>query len=263
MRRSLMTAVSFVMLLFLFGCSVLGVNVSDAAGPTEVGFPVLPDINVYPSNVVIGVSGPYSTKERMVEEAILGCARLVALSEALAVDNRVVTQWDSKKGLRSFATEGNAYFDDSSLAEIIGRLVILEIIFDKEAVAVVVACDGTHKPDDRPYVGSLGPDGKPQWLTNIPKSEAYRFGVGSSGSYRFLNDSLEAADFEAAQNLLDRHADQLYAKGFTKTVQNQTETRMETGIYQASKALLQGFMVVSRYHDQETNTYWSLVAVPK
>lgn len=39
--------------------------------------------------------------------------------------------------------------------------------------------------------------------------------------------------------------------------------RMETGIYQASKALLQGFMVVSRYHDQETNTYWSLVAVPK
>ena len=262
MKRSLMTAASILTLLLLLGCSVLGGTVAGDVGPTEVGFPALPDINTYPSNVVIGISGPYSTKERMVEEAILGCARLVALSEALAVDNRIVTQWDSKKGLRSFATEGNAYFDDSSLAEIIGRLEILEIIFDKDAGAVVVARDGIRKPDDRPYVGSLNPDGKPQWLTSIPKSEAYRFGVGSSGSYRFLNDSLEAADFEAAQNLLDRHADQLYAKGFTKTVQKQTETRMETGIYQASKALLQGFMVVSRYHDQKTNTYWSLVAVP-
>lgn len=263
MRIGKIAAASLGMLLLLsVGCSSLEHTHHGGDLATMGDALTLLDMGGYPSNVYIGLSGPYSSQERMVQEGILSCARLIALGEAIAVDSRIVTQWDSKKGLRSFATEGNAYYDDSNIAEIVRRLEIVSIAFEKDAGAVVVARDVALDAKGRPSVGGYNEDGKPLWLREIPEDDHFRFGVGASGKYRFLNDSLEAADFAAAQDLLDRRTDQLYSKGYTKVASGQNGDVMETGLYQASKGLLEGFMVVARYYDAGTDTYWSLAAVP-
>ena len=152
--------------------------------------------------------------------------------------------------------------DDSKIAEIVSRLEVVSVSFDKDAGAIVVARDVSLDASKRPSVDGYDEDGKPLWLRDFPKLEGFRFGVGVSGKYRFLNDSLEAADFAAAQDLLDRSTDQLYSKGYTKLANGKSGNVMETGLYQASMGLLQGFMVVARYFDAETDTYWSLASVP-
>lgn len=261
-RKTVAASLGMLLLLFI-GCSSLKqVLYTGDPSPMSDVLAML-DTSGYPSNVFIGLSGPYSTQEKMVQEGILSCARLIALSEAIAVDNRIVTQWDSKKGLRSFATEGNAYYDDSTIAGIVNRLEVVSVSFDRDAGAIVVAQDLTLEAQSRPPTGGYGSDSKPLWLREIPENDGYRFGVGISGPYQFLNDSLEAADFAAAQDLLDRNTDQLYSKGYTKVTSDRNGEVMETGMYQASKGILEGFMVVARYFDIETGTYWSLAAVPK
>jgi hypothetical protein len=40
------------------------------------------DVSKYPGNVYVGISGPYSTKERMVEEAILSAAKSIHLNSS-------------------------------------------------------------------------------------------------------------------------------------------------------------------------------------
>lgn len=256
-------AASLGMLLLLFaGCSSLNQAPYTGGAPPGDALAIL-DMSRYPTNVFIGISGPYSNQERMVQEGILSCARLIALSEAIAVDNRIVTQWDSKKGLRSFATEESAHYDDSTLATIINRLEVVSVSFDRDAGAIVVVRDLLLDAEPRPTTGGYGSDGKPLWIRELPENDVFRFGLGMSGPYRFLNDSLEAADFVAAQNLLDRKTDHLYSKGYTKVISGQDDEVMETGIYQASMGLLKGFMVVARYYDAGTGTYWSLAAVPR
>jgi len=230
----------------------------DGYGRSEGAVLAMLDMSGQPADVFVGISGPYSTKERMVQEAILSCARLIALSEAVALDNRLVTQWNSDKGLRSFATESNAYYDGSRLVDIVNRLEVLTVSFDENAGAIVTARDRTHESGKRPEVGGYGADGRPAWTKEHPQVAGFRFGVGTSGIYRYLNDSLEAADFAAAQDLLDRYTDQLYVKGYTKL----DGGAMETAAYQESTGLLQGFMVVARYFDVAAGTYWSLAAVP-
>lgn len=265
MSRKVLLAASLIgMLLLLYiSCSSLEQSLTKNAIAPKGNILFEIDPSKYPANIVIGISGPYSTQERMVQEGIISCARLIALSEAIAVDNRIVTQWDSNKGLRSFATEGNAYYDNSVIGKIIDRLEIVSFSIDKEAGAIVVACDITREAFPRPLVDGIDSQEKPRWLYELPESDEYRFGVGMSGPYRFLNDSLEAADFEAAQDLLARYTDQLYSKAYSKVSSSKEGEMMETGVYQASEGLLEGFMVVARYFDAETNLYWTLAAVPK
>lgn len=221
------------------------------------------DVAPYPTDCFVGISGPYSSKERMVQEAIIGCARQVALNEIIEIDSRIVTQWDSRKGLLSFATEEKAYYDERALAPIIERLEILSITFDAKAGAVVVAQDPLKTGVERPQIKGVDKKGKPLWVTTFPEHEAYYFGVGTSGPYRFLNDSLEAADFTAAQDLLNKYPDFLFAKSYVNVQEGRGGTLMESGTYQDARGILRGFMVVSRYYDELTKSFWSLVAVPK
>ena len=157
------------------------------------------DLRSHPANVYLGISGPYSTQERMVEKAILACAKSILLEKALAMDNTLVMQSNSNKGLLSFAQKGKAYYDDTSLKDVVEALVVLSVTFDPKAGAVVLARYPDSFHTKRIYTASVSSHGRPDWLVRLPQVDGYRFGIGSSRAYYFLNDSLEASDFAAAQ----------------------------------------------------------------
>ncbi|AEV28674.1 hypothetical protein SpiGrapes_0847 [Sphaerochaeta pleomorpha str. Grapes] len=215
------------------------------------------DVSSYAQNVYVGLSGPYSTEKEMVEQAIVNCAKNILIADAIALDSRVVSQWGTGKNKQFFASDDHAYYDDAQLANTIGRLVLISVTYDQEAGAIVVARDPEKKGGKRPYQSSYGDDGKPTWLKTYPEVGGYLFGVGSSRPYYFLNDSLEAADFSAAQNLLDLQSDYT----FSKSVVDVHNEDLDRTLYQNSRALLQGFSIVSRYYDKETDTYWSLASI--
>ncbi len=214
------------------------------------------DVSNYPSNVYVGLSGPYSTQEKMVSEAILSAARSIHIKQALALDSRLVTSYRSDKGLQSFAKDEAASFDDTSMAETINQLEILDVYFDRDAGAVVVVENTQEDGKARVYESKYNKEGKPTWLTLYPKVEGYRFGVGSAKRHYFLNNSLEAADFAAAQNLLDLKTEHAYS---IENVTTENEL-MERSLYQAQRGLLKGFTIIARYYEKETDTYWSLAA---
>lgn len=254
MRRILLAC---IILLTLIGCSTTG-GVSDRRFGSDTLS--LLDLSSYPANVYGGISGPYSTKERMVEEAILGCAKSILLERALAMDTTLVMQSSSNKGLIAYAQKEKAYYDDKSLKEIVEALEILSITFDAKAGAVVLARYPDGMQTKRIYTVRAVSEGKPDWLVSLPQVDGYRFGIGSSKAYYFLNNSLEASDFSAAQNLLDFNTEHAYSKSLTTTLDG-SESTMDSVLYQAQRGLLQGFTVVDRYYDKDSDTYWSLASI--
>jgi hypothetical protein len=82
--------------LLLFGCRTVSTEQKQEDALAYL------DVSSHPSNVYVGLSGPYSTQERMVEEAILSAAKSIHLKKALALDSRLVTSYTSDKGMLSF-----------------------------------------------------------------------------------------------------------------------------------------------------------------
>lgn len=214
------------------------------------------DVSEYPDNVYIGISGPYSTTERMVEQALISAARSIHLQKALAMDSRLVMSYRSDKGLQSFATEEAAYYDDTALAKTIENLNVLSLHFTEQAGAIVIVEDTSRDGRKRIYQSSYDQNGKPTWLGELPRVEGYQFGVGSTKRYYFLNDTLEAADFSAAQSILDLKT----AHALVKEKVTLANELMKRDLYQAQRGLLSGFTILARYYDEETETYWSLAS---
>lgn len=199
------------------------------------------DLSDHPANVYVGISGPYSAKERMVEEAILSCAKSILLERALALESTSVMQSSATEGLLVFAQKEKASYDD-------------------EAGSVVVARYLAHPPTRRSYVASSGPEGRPLWLGSLPDADGYRFGIGSSKAHYFLNDTLEASDFAAVQNILDLYTEHAYSKGIN-TLREGDLSSMKDTLFQTQRGLFRGFTIVDRYYDTESDTYWSLASI--
>jgi len=246
-----------ILLISLIGCSSTG-GVSYMS--SEENALSLLNLNSHPANVYVGISGPYSTQERMVEAAILACAKNILLERALAMDNTLVMQGSSTQGLLSFAQKENAYYDDNSLKEIIQALEVLSVTFDEHAGSIVLARYPDSFHAKRNYKVTFDPDGKPDWLVQLPQVDGYRFGIGCSKSYYFLNDSLEASDFSAAQNLLDFNTEHVFSKSLSIT-RDGSVSSMDNVLYQAQRGLLLGFTIVDRYYEKESDTYWSLASI--
>lgn len=143
----------------------------------------------------------------MVEEAILSAAKSIHLNQALALDSRPATSCHSSVGLKSFAIEEGAYYDDTVIAKTIEALEVLSIRFDGQAGAVVVVVFPEQKAAPRVYQSAYDEQGKPVWLKTYPEVAGFRFGLGPAKRHYFLPDSLKAADFAVAQNLLDLKTD--------------------------------------------------------
>ncbi len=247
-----------IMIISLSGCSTTG-GVSESE-PDDQRDLSLVDLSSYPSDVYVGISGPYSTQERMVEQAILACAKSILLERALAMENTLVMQDSSSKGLISFAQKEKAYYDDASLKEVVEALELLSVTLDDKAGAVVFARYPDSSKTKRFHISGTDTFGKPNWLTSLPQVDGYRFGIGSSKARHFLNDSLEASDFAAAQNLLDFNTEHSFSKSLT-TTRDGSAASMDNVLYQAQRGLLLGFRVVDRYYDEESDTYWSLASI--
>ena len=221
------------------------------------------NLDAYPLNVFLGVSAPYSTNEKEIAEALYNCARSIAISDGLQVTSKLVSESSSEKGLLSFATDGEALYSEGEVAAILARLELLEVRDNGREGVVVIAADPLKAPIARPYVQQFDMDGRPKWIADPPQIEGYLVAVGETLGYRYLRDSLEAADVTAAQALLEKSMEarteaRSYALDIASEGLGNDISYFQEGVYQINTGSLEGFAVLARWYDRHENRYYSL-----
>jgi hypothetical protein len=224
------------------------------------------NLDRYPMNVYMGIAAPYTDRNRMVREAILQCARTIAISERIEMESRVVSEMDTVQGLISFATAGKSVYWEEQLQEIVNRIELKEVREIPGEGVVVIAADPVKFSGQRPYVQEFGSDGRPTWVDREPQLPGYRVAVGETLGYRFLRDSLEAADVLAAEALLNKVQTTMtlirsYVVTAEETTTSSSSTFMCTGVFEETIGVLDGFTVLARWYDAKLNRFYSLAVV--
>lgn len=228
-------------------------------------FDALWNLDGYPMNVFYGLAAPSGDREAMAAEALYRCARSVAISEHLYVSTGLVTE-SAGAQLQSWASRGEAVYDESSIEGIASRLKTLELIEGKEGM-LLIAEDPAKTAVRRPDAGGRDKTGRPAWIDSPPQIPGYIAAVGETKGYRFLTDSLEAADIAAAYALMEASADTVtearsYSETAKATGQTQTGEAGRNGVFQLSRGTIQGFYVLARWFDARKNVYYTLAVCP-
>ena len=229
------------------------------------GFDTLWNLDQYPMNVFYGIASPSGNREAMAAEALYRCARSVAISEHLYVSTGLVTETSGSQ-LQTFATRGEAVYDEGSVEGIAARLKTLEAIEGPEGL-LLVAEDPAKTAAPRPDAGGRDDSGRPLWVDNPPRLQGFIAAVGETRGYRYLKDSLEAADIAAAYALMESSADTItearsYSETATMTGQTRTEEAGMNGVFQLSRGNIKGFYVLARWFDARNNIYYTLAVCP-
>ena len=156
------------------------------------------NLSEYKTNVYIGVSSVYSTKEKMLEVAIMNAARNILIDEYLVLNKVLISEKQSGFGYTNFKSDELFVYQDKHLPQIINALDILEIYFSPEAGCIVIAEDTRVKGKERVYKVEYDENNIPTWVNERPVIDSYLVGVGSTLGYRLFVDSLYAAEIGRA-----------------------------------------------------------------
>jgi len=225
------------------------------------------NLDDYPMNVYLGISAPYVDTNKMVSEALYQCARSIAISHRIQVESSLVSESSAQAGMLSFATEGSAVYFENEIKEILERLELREVRGDSGVGIVVIATDPSVPALPRPFTETYDLTGRPSWVDQLPKIPGYLTAVGETLGYRFVRDSLEAADVLAAEQLLRLSSEAVtqarsYSTSSTLNTGSGSQESFQEGVLQISEGTLQGFYVLARWYDSASNRYYSLAVVP-
>ena len=248
--------------LVLASCASTGDTVNQG---TNVSNDIISAYNSFNGKVFLGVSGAYTNDEEATKIAVSNCAKMIALYEELVFAADVDIREITSLGYEYFKVKSRGVYDESKIANIISSMNILQIARgDRETgVYVLASYDGSENNNFKVNT-TYSASGKPAWIDDPPHFDGYRSAVGVTKEYYYLQDSLEAAAFEGAVNIVLNHAGTLTASNelmsmsssSSSTKSSQSYTR---DLYQVNFNVLDGFTVLSYYYDKSTRTYYSLV----
>jgi hypothetical protein len=218
------------------------------------------NLTSYDDNVYVGVSNPYSTKEKMLEVAIINVAKDILIDEYLVLKKSIVSENKSNLGYTYFDTDELFVYKDENLAEIINSLEILKIYFSDTAGCIVIAEDTRVKGSARIYNPVLNEDGIPTWVEQKPQIDGYIVGVGSTLGYRLLGDSLLAADHEAVYDISSQYGNLTsYLQNYFVLKQTDFSAYSQEGKIHKELAVVEGIQNIDYWYDKENNMFYSLI----
>lgn len=218
--------------------------------------------NGYRGRVYLGISGPYESDAQATEVAVMNCAKNIALSEELRVRSDVDLKSITKYNYEKFKIYSKSIYDVYKLKTILNNMEILTIERGEYDTGVYVLAyyDGSEsKGFDFPV--SYDANGRPSWIENPPQMLGYITGVGVAKGYYYLQDSIEAAAFEGAIDLIFQQDRALVVSSeMINILDSAIRQEMTRDVYQINYGMLDGFTVLAYWHDQQERTYFALVA---
>ncbi|MGD1823067.1 MAG: hypothetical protein ACPKM0_09955 [Pleomorphochaeta sp.] len=218
------------------------------------------NLSEYEDNVYVGVSSVYSTKEKMLEVAIINVAKNILIDEYLVLNKVLISENKSDFGYTKFDSNELFVYQDEHLPEIIESIEILEIHFSDEAGCIVIAKDTRRSGKKRVYKVEYDKDGIPTWVNERPEIDSYIVGVGSTLGYRLFVDSLYAADHEAIYDISSQYGNVTsYLQNYFALKQTDFSSYSQEGKVHQELAVVQGLTHVDYWYDEEKNLFYSLI----
>lgn len=219
------------------------------------------EISTYDDNVFVGVSGVYSTKEKMLEEAILDCARNVLINEYLAL--KIVSYLENNRYIY-FKSDDKIVYKDETIVDVIENLDIFSINFDSKLGCIVFAKNSTVKGKKRPFQTVCNSEGIPNWILKLPIIEGYYISVGKVSEYSTIRKSIEASDFNAIENMFSQVGD---LESFVVDLQYKKDRNnyniYYSESYQGKIGVVSGVQVISHWYDERNKEYYSLAILKR
>ncbi|MGD1817171.1 MAG: hypothetical protein ACPKNR_09070 [Pleomorphochaeta sp.] len=218
------------------------------------------NLSEYKDNVYVGVSSVYSSKERMLEVAIMNVAKNILIDEYLVLNKILISEKTSDLGYTNFKSNELFAYQDKYLPQIINSIKILKIYFSSEAGCIVIAKDTRVSGKKRIYEVEYDDDGIPTWVYNRPEIKGYFVGVGSTLAYRLLVDSLYAADHEAVYDISSQYGNiKSYLNNYYALKQTDSTTLFLDGKVHKELAILCNLKHVDYWYDEINNMFYSLI----
>lgn len=218
------------------------------------------NLSEYDDNVYVGVSSIYSTKEKMLEVAIINVAKNILIDEYLVLNKSIISESKSNIGYTYFDTDELFVYKDEKLPQIINSLEIIKIYFAQEAGCIVIAKDTRVKGKKRVYKPQYDENGVPTWIKERPVIDGYIVGIGSTLGYRLFVDSLLAADHEAIYDISSQNGNiTSYLQNYFAIKQTDFSTYSQEGKVHKELATVEGLQNVDYWYDTKNNMFYSLI----
>lgn len=210
---------------------------------------VFSDYEEYEGSVYMGISGPYTDKNTAYRKALENACTMAALSQSLRMRADLDMVTDTRHDRNSFRVYSAGSYDGTVYEAVMAGMEIEDLIWyggDIGAVAFIKYGDGTRIQWDHDRT----------WVASSIEVPGYAFAVGTVGEYYYIQDSINAAAYEGAVNLVLNHQKSIIAVNEEITMNN---TDMMAYSYQIGFNILKGFTVLAYYYDPDNRTYTALV----
>jgi hypothetical protein len=201
----------------------------------------------------VGYCGKYQDKNLAKQVAINHALIIMAKQEQIRLIFEVEEFADGR--LRLLNPTFEQFYEESILSRIMQDYKVVDSLCIEDGYFVLLSCPSS----DRFSVRSSGgkPWGaQPKWTKELPGSKDFIYGIGIVGKYsswvRARKDADEYARFDLGKNI-EIKAESIHA------VKRDNKFIIESKIIRQSYDLtLKQTLIVSRWYDQENDTYYSL-----
>lgn len=202
----------------------------------------------YEGSVYMGVSGPYLDKAEGFRQALTNACTMAAVAQSVRMRADYDIRVDDRRDINSMDVYSSAVYDQETLNDVYQNMELVSLEwFGGEVGAVAFIRYGS--------VERIEWDHDDDWTSIATEYPGYVFAVGEVGEYYYIQDSINAAAYDAAVNLVDVSADTLYAVNEVTRTDN---SNMRVNSYQIGVNVLEGFTVLAYDYDPKTRTFYAL-----
>ena len=240
-----------IAILILLGFAVFSPQspfLAAASGSAEFNS-VFSDYEEYEGSVYMGISGPYTDQETAYRKALENACTMAAVAQSLRMRADLDMVTDTRRDIDRFKVYSSGVYSQEVLDDVMAGMEIENLIWyggDVGAVAFIRYGNAER----------LSWNHDPSWITKGIEIPGYVFAVGTVGEYYYIQDSINAAAYEGAVNLVPNHQKSIIAVNEESMMDTDDMTVYS---YQIGYNILERFTVLAYYYDATARTYSALV----
>lgn len=249
-RSASRRAVAIVLIIAgLAALSPQGPSIYAAAGRDAFNSTVFRDYEEYEGTVYMGLSGPYTDKAKALRVALENACTMASVAQELRMRADLDIHTDTRRDIDRMRVYSSGDYSPEIYSDVMKNMEIVDLVWygdDIGAAAFISYGDASRIEWDHDV----------DWEKQPIKVPGYVFAVGTVKEYYYIQDSINAAAYEGAVNLVLNHQDSIVAVNEEISMD---EENMEVYAYQIGFNILEGFTVLAYSYDPAARTYSALV----
>lgn len=241
------------MMFSIVSCSTTTIESKTYSKPVGELNLVFDEISECANGVYSGISGIYSTSDKMMGMALMDAAKNVLIHNMVALKTQTYGEGSDYSCLLLF--DNHIKYSDDQLLSVIKHLEVTNIQFS-DTLGCVVITKYLNSTDDFPLFDfKRNDDNIPLWTSGILEVPGYVIGIGRTISYSSVWSSIEAADYLSVESIFAQVGD---IDGFVIHNQMISNGEYSDKSYQGNINSISGVKIISRYYDETNKIYYSL-----